>query len=113
MPSKGSADSTGASDPNASLAPALCSAPHAYAFAVKGRGGGAAKRSVEERLDAQEPRPGIAPSRAHAHALGVTQVGKGKVLGDTQRELPAGVKPLQRREAARAVHGMDAGAPEP
>src|SRR5207249_9181885 len=41
------------------------------------------------------------------------QVGKGKVVRDAERQLAACMKSLQRREAARAVHGMDAGEPKP
>ena len=83
------------------------------ARAVQHLGGAAAERSVKKGLDAPEPKPDVAPSRAHSHALGVAQVGKGKVVRDAERQLAACMKSLQRREAARAVHGMDAGEPKP
>src|SRR2546430_17734076 len=65
------------------------------AGAVQHLGGTAAERSVEEGFYAPEPEPVVAPSRAHAHALGVAQVGKGKVVRDAERQLAASMKSLQ------------------
>src|ERR1700693_870545 len=62
--------------------------------AVEHLGGAAAERTVEERLDAPDAEPLVAPARTHAKAHRVRQVRGGEVVRDANRQPPLRAEPL-------------------